>query len=162
MPVNQVSPSEFLKLGLSYVGFEEHRQENANAAANVVRFRSTFGVDPETCSSILVDLQEEVDVNGKTIMKNPRASFLLMALYWMRSYNTEIILSGIFRRQEKTVRKYLRMYVNSIQALALKKVKHTSTTEILMLATDKTQSLFYFSFGNLEFKDCLAIRRRTL
>jgi DDE superfamily endonuclease len=86
------------------------------------RFRDLFGVDPETCTQVLQDIQS-VAAGAHRIIK-PKESCLLMALEWMRTYKAFTELQGLYAiKSDKTIRKRLRIYVQALQALKSSKVK---------------------------------------
>jgi hypothetical protein len=46
-----------------------------------------------------------------------------MAIYWLKKYPTEEALSGLFKIDEKIVRKWVLYYVCKIQALKREKLR---------------------------------------
>jgi hypothetical protein len=45
-----------------------------------------------------------------------------MAMYWLKTYQSESVMAGTFKVDEKTVRTYVWKYVLAIQALKEQKV----------------------------------------
>ena len=83
-----------LRLSLELVGFKTSRIERTRYKKNLSRFRRAFGVGPETVAQILNDLsQHEVE-------EEPDAVWLLIALNWIRVYNTEEFMEGVFDLDE--------------------------------------------------------------
>lgn len=84
-----------LRLSLELVGFKTSRIERTRYKKNLSRFRRAFGVGPETVAQILNDLsQHEVE-------EEPDAVWLLIALNWIRVYNTEEFMEGVFEDQNR-------------------------------------------------------------
>jgi hypothetical protein len=121
MVLIRLSEAEFLELGLSHAGFDAIKQQRTRPVDNVRRFRGWYGAGPKTCSQIFIDLQTS-DIQQARI-KKPDGKKLLLALCWMKTYNTEPVLAGIFNANEKTARNWLWTYAGAIQALKHQKVR---------------------------------------
>ena len=68
------------------------------------RFRSTFGV-----SYYLANIVAQ-KIAGTTVIP----VYLLLALHFLKNYNTENVMSVFFNLDEKTIRKWVRIYVQYI------------------------------------------------
>ena len=79
-----------LRLGLEIVGFKTGRIQRTRYKKYLSRFRSSFGVGPDTMAQILNDLSQH------EIEEEPDAVWLLIALNWIRVYNTEEVMEGVF------------------------------------------------------------------
>lgn len=104
---------DILYLGLSLVGFQEHRHKAMEL--RVRRFRAFFGVSPKALSSLYNDLSNIMD------KRNP--SHFLMAINWLKLYDSEHVLAGRWSLNEDTIRINVRNYVSKIQQLKQTKVQ---------------------------------------
>jgi hypothetical protein len=107
-----------LHLGLELVGFKTRHIQRTRYTKNLSRFRSAYGVGPETVAHILHDLSHH------GIEEEPDTIWLLIALNWMRVYNTEEFMEGVFDRDEKTLREHIWKYVLAVRQLKDVKVCH--------------------------------------
>ena len=115
-----IDPAAWLELGLHFVGFNERRQKVCHKT-NLERFVTHYGASPETHSAIFNDFQATVIPEAH--MSKPDPLSLLMATYWLKTYPKEAQTAGIFKLDEKTVRKRVWKYVNAIAALKGLKVR---------------------------------------
>jgi hypothetical protein len=111
--VMTIDPGDWLELGLELVGFDKSRQ-NCHST-NLKRFVTHFGASPETHSLIFNDFQT-TDIPEARI-PNPDPLSLLIATHWLKTYPKEAQTAGIFKVDEKTVRKRVWKYVQAIAAL---------------------------------------------
>ena len=109
-----------LNFGLSLVGFSLHRIENTRLATNLERFVASYGVHPDTCSKNFDDIREMCLDEGDRPLK--RMDVFLIYLCWLKNYNTDRCLAGIFNKDEKTVRRWIVKYGAYFGALKEKKV----------------------------------------
>ena len=65
------------------------------------RFRATFGVSYYLANIVALKIE------GKTVIP----VYLLLALHFLKKYNTENFMSVFFNLDERTVRKWVRIYV---------------------------------------------------
>jgi hypothetical protein len=120
MQANPVTKERFMALGLELVGYTnlQRRSNKTNCDA----FRRHFGVLPQTCAEMWVDL-----VNGSSqespldLKKGPIHCLLALRFLW--NYETESTLSPIFKMSEKTIRKYVTSWVDKIHLLLENKVR---------------------------------------
>jgi len=96
-----MSTEDFETIGLTVIGFNVTKCRETNNR----RFRSSFGVSAKVCS-LCWDLLS-LENNTITIDYN----YLLMALHFLKCYDTESNNAGLFHVHEQTYRKYLWMYV---------------------------------------------------
>jgi hypothetical protein len=90
------------------------------AETNIERYVSHFGASPQSHSAIFSDLQT-TQIKAAQITK-PSVLPFLMAMYWLKTYQSESVMAGTFKVDEKTVRTYVWKYVLAIQALKEQKV----------------------------------------
>ena len=119
MAVLNIPSSDLLVLGLELMRFSGARQNDRTV--NLRRFAAHFGACPETCSAIFVDLQT-TQIAAARIAK-PQVFYLLMTMYWLKTYPTEHQTAGTFEVDEKTVRNNVWKYIGAIQALKGMKVR---------------------------------------
>jgi hypothetical protein len=108
----RVSPDEFMNFALSFVGFES--RQNISKKENLRRFRGFFGIGPQAACKVYLDLIETSDIELK---------HFCLTLNWLKSYDTELILSGWWRMHEQSVRQWVWSISRSIQNLKEKKVR---------------------------------------
>lgn len=72
------------------------------------RFKANFGVSPNVCHKLW---QELVKPN------NPEPNHLMWTLKFLKTYPTENVLATILERDEKTLRKYIWLYVTCLAEL---------------------------------------------
>jgi hypothetical protein len=121
MPPIIVTPDRFLDYGLGRVGFSE-RQLQVARVTKLERFRSYFGINPNVCAEIFVGLQTTAVNDARIESREISMKFLLLALYFLKCYPTEALLTGTFGMSEKSSRKWVKFYVVKIQALKVEKV----------------------------------------
>jgi len=114
MAVLSTQPSDWLCIGLVTVGFNSRHQKCCHDT-NMRRFREHFGASPETHTAIFADLQT-TNIAAARIAK-PSVKYLLMAMYWLKTYSTESEMAGTFKVDEKMAQKHVWKYVHAIRAL---------------------------------------------
>ena len=119
--VSHQESDRLLRLGLELAGFNQRRIQRTRYKKNLSRFRSAYGVGPETVAQILNDL------SSHGIEEEPDPVWLLIALNWMRVYNTEEFMEGVFDHDEKTLREHIWQYILAIRMLKDVKVRVVST-----------------------------------
>jgi hypothetical protein len=142
--VEAPSSNRLLCLGLELAGFKPRRIQRTRYKKNLSRFRSAYGVGPETVKQILNDLS----LHGTE--DEPDPVWLLIALNWMRMYNTEEFMEGVFDFDEKTIQEHVWQYILAIRKLKVVKVSplhernllpnRISCTPVLMLFFDSCRS----------------------
>jgi len=119
MTTTAIEPKDIVKAGLTFVGWPENNRRND--AACLQHFLDHFGADPIVVLSLLSDFQT-TDVQAARIEK-PSLRYFLMALFWLKCYDTESRLCSRWNTNEKTMRKWIRTYVNAMAALKEIKVR---------------------------------------
>jgi hypothetical protein len=115
-----VSPSDWLELGLLFAGFTVKRQ-NVRKKTNLRRFVAHYGAHPETLTAIFHDLQATTIADAR--IPKPDVKRFMMAFYWLQCYPVEEQSSGMFDFDETTVRTHVWRYVRAIAALKGLKVR---------------------------------------
>lgn len=118
--VLSLTPDEWQRLGLGYVGFSVSHQ-NCCDRTNSERFQAHYGVGPATLDAVFVDLQT-TNIAAARIAK-PKLKYFLMTMYWCKTYPTEAAVAGVFNVNEKTVRDRIKEYLNAMAALKGMKVR---------------------------------------
>jgi DDE superfamily endonuclease len=120
-----ITPEQFHRLGLTVIHRIQELPSDFKATTHGIkyqRFRQFYGVDPETCTQVLRDIQHIPPASHR--ISKPDESLLLMALEWLRTYKAFTELQGLYAiKTDKTIRKWLRVYVQAIQALKSSKIK---------------------------------------
>lgn len=118
-----VTATQFLKLGLEdLVGFD-HRKVAKKRILR--RWHAYFGASPETCATIFEDLQ--TTAIGEAHVEEPCVIEFLVAFYWLKSNASEEQVAGLFKMDERTVRKWKWFYIKKIVALKEQKVRRYAT-----------------------------------
>jgi hypothetical protein len=117
-----------LSMALDLVGFGPTRQVTS-MDLKLRRFRSHFGVGPETVKEMFEKLNEEhrgfdVDLKG-----------LLMALNWLKLYDPEEVLAARWGISEKNLRVKIRTYVEMIASLEDEMIEFGPFGEEIFIAT---------------------------
>jgi len=110
-----LSASDFLDLGLLHAGFDENRNERTCDATKLRRFRSFFGLSPQSCIKIFSAL-ESMDHIGADRVNKPDPLFFLITMDWLSTYKTEEELAGSYNMVVKTIHKRIWEYALAIQA----------------------------------------------
>jgi hypothetical protein len=146
MVVN-VNEDDMLAVGLNCIGFRPERTANHNTTTNQKHFEGAYGLDPNTCCVVFLELQVR-DIGPSTIRK-PKLPHFLLTLHWLKRCPVEQMSSGLFGYHEDTVRKWVWKYSQAIQALKPYKVNWTIIYYIIIfinIANKIYTCLFYLSF----------------
>ena len=108
-----------LSFGLGIVGFGPARQ-HVSDDLNIKRFRSHFGIGPKAILSIAKDLH--IDLKDKKGHHN-ELKFLMMALCWLKLYDTEHVMAGRWGFGEEFCRETVKRYVRKLQSLRDDKIR---------------------------------------
>ena len=119
-----LSASDFLDLGLLHAGFHENRNKRTCDATKLRRFRSFFGLSPQSCMKIFSAL-ESMDHIGADRVNKPDPLFFLITMEWLSTNKTEEELAGSYNMVEKTIRKRIWEYALALKALKAEKVSHS-------------------------------------
>ncbi|KAG7365076.1 DDE superfamily endonuclease [Nitzschia inconspicua] len=98
--------------GLDSVGFLG-RQASVSNEENLRRFRSFFGVGPAAAATVLFDLNRKERVT---------IDHFLLAIYWLKTYQTETVMSRWWNMAEPTIRKHIWRVAELKQSLKEEKV----------------------------------------
>lgn len=116
-----VTEERILEEGLLYAGFD-HARQNVSHETSMLRFKGFYGSSPIVCKKIWNEFQTTPVVNARIERKQLRLDYFLMSMYFLKCYPTELQLSGMFKVSEKTARRWIRFYLQKIQALKSQKV----------------------------------------
>lgn len=114
----ELSADDVLKHGLEYVGFGHERQSKVNKKKNKERFRAFYGIGNDAVAALLKDLQTSESAR----VKNLNLKHFFLALNFLKTYNTEVVLSGWWDFHEDTVNKWSWFYIEKIQQLKEEKI----------------------------------------
>ena len=118
-----LSDDEVMVPGLDFVGFEG-RQANVSKKSNMDRFRDFYGIGPAAASKVLNDIQQ---IEGKRTRVKLQSFFL--TLYYLKAYQTETVMLGWWKLNEKTIRAYVWKTLSLVHRLKEKKVPLTESIE---------------------------------
>lgn len=107
--------STILAHGLVYAGFGDRRQTCSETVC-MRRFRAHYGVGPRAMQALIIDLRTYQP--NKSVALKP----LLIALCWMKLYDTEEVMAGRWGYGEKYCRETVRDYVTRIKDLKTIKI----------------------------------------
>lgn len=96
----------FWKLGNDLSGHNLNKSERVGMR----RYKSMFGVTPCICHIIWKLIQPKLP-NGSSPIH------LLWALYFLKNYNTEEVNRAVFRADEKTIRKWIWVFIDHISRM---------------------------------------------
>jgi hypothetical protein len=111
---------DILTRGLLTAGFSQDRLDGRRAETKEERFVANYGVTATTVRTVLVDLATAAIAAAR--IDNPNLGHLLMTLHWLKNALSQSVMAGLFDLDEKTVRKWVWIYVCAIQALKGQKI----------------------------------------
>ena len=114
-----MTAKQFLQLGMELAGFNRHQKISERTCR--MRFAAWFCCTPEACSSCWNDLRTS-KIDDVRLSESADPKHFMIALKFMKSYDTEAALAGTFECDEKTVRKWVWFYIEKISALRNEKV----------------------------------------
>jgi hypothetical protein len=119
-----VTESNMLSIGLCCAGFKEHRVAKWTEKSQIDKFKTFYGSRPIVVSKIYNDLQEQAATGNSASLAAGKIdiSNLLMAMWFLKRYPTELEIQAKFDVSEKTARKKVWALVQDIQALKSIKV----------------------------------------
>ena len=113
---------EVLRIGLLYAGFNAHRQHRVERATCERHFKSQYSSSPLVCAKIWEDLITSPDIwENQTHPKAASFEKFLMALNFLKTYQTEEKMAGMWKTCETSARNWAWYFVKKIQALKSKK-----------------------------------------
>lgn len=113
-----VSEEEMMSFGLALAGFPGRRQ-NVRHELNLSRFRSFYGVSPKAIAKMFNSL---VSADAIKSTKSMTTIDALIAINWLRLYDTEHVLAGRWNMDEDTLRPLVKRVTKAIQGLKVEKV----------------------------------------
>ena len=116
------SASQVLQKGLELYGIELHCQRKSCRASNVRKFKKFYGSTPEVYKQIFHDLQTTEIDKARVDPEDICLDSFLMAINFLKLYETETVRAAIFDICENTARKWAWFYVKKIQALKKEKI----------------------------------------
>lgn len=111
---------QFLNFGLSLTGFGDPRIARMSSKPKLTRFRDAYGTWPIVCSKIFDDIQT-TNIDAARI-EEPRHDYFLIALSWLKNYETESSMASRYDLDEQTIRIYVKKYVSAIRELKASKI----------------------------------------
>lgn len=122
--LNIYTTKQIMSLGLEYVGFDQSRQRRVKESQKLKWFNDSFGTTPVVCAHIWIDLLTTSD-DAARIKPGDKIKYFLMCLNWMRCYQTESVLEGLWKVSAPTIRIWNVYFATKLQALKAQKVcKH--------------------------------------
>jgi hypothetical protein len=94
-----VSPDDMMERGLELGGFSARQIEHAGLKLKYSRFKSWFGSQPVVYAQIWEDLLT-TDIAEARILPKDDLDYFLMALHFLKGYDTEGERSGNFQLQQ--------------------------------------------------------------
>lgn len=116
------SVDEILRKGLEMGGFDHRRQQRVKRSTCLRRFRALYGSNPIVYAEIIEDLQTTHIEAARVDSKKMSVEKLLIAMNFLKCYQSEEVRSGQFKVSEKTARKWGWFYSKKIQALKAQKI----------------------------------------
>lgn len=104
--------ADFLQLGLETANHPKWRQYKDHC--NIKRFKKAYGMTPVTCADVWATFRDLPPDHPSRIGKRADPVHLLIALRWLWKYETEADLGRFFSLTEKTVTKWIRIYVKKM------------------------------------------------
>ena len=114
MLADEYTKEQMFALGLETARHSKWRQYKHEK--NIERFKEAYGVLPEVCHQIWIDLRSATGY--KKLSKNANPIHLLLALRFLFAYPTEQDLCNFFNiRSKNTIEKWVKVYVGKIKEL---------------------------------------------
>ena len=114
---------DFMSLGLGTIAkirrWKQHKHHVSTA-----KFVKLYGATPETCSEVWKDLTGHPNAIVN-VGSGGKPQHLLLALRFLWKYQEQSDLAQFFGQTEKTVAKWLRIYVVKLAILLQSKVSHS-------------------------------------
>jgi len=114
--ISILTVDDVLSAGLSYCGFDVHRQRRVKLDTNINRFKRFFGAPPATIVPMFKDLR---DNDPNIVYKD-----CLMACNWLYLYENLTVLSGRWGRNENDIGRLVIENGKKMQGLREKKIKY--------------------------------------
>ena len=119
-----IDPLLVFKFGIEKTGHPAFRHNSLSKATKLhyERFRDAFGIGPKTIVKVFSDIQDAV-IMGENVITNPKMYDFMMALRFLRVYDTQNNHAGFWHRCENVARWDTWDYIRAIQHLKKHKVK---------------------------------------
>lgn len=117
-----VTPDEILREGLEIGGFGLKRQQKVTRKTLLRRFKAFYGSNPIVYAEIIEDLQTTQCEKAHVAPNKISVEKLLLAMSFLKCYQSEEVRAGSSKYTEKTVRKWGWFYARKIQALKEEKI----------------------------------------
>jgi hypothetical protein len=116
------TPDEILWKGLEIGGFDRWRQQRVKRETCLRQFRALYGSNPVVYAEIIEDLQTTHIEKARVDSKKMSIEKLLIAMNFLKCYQSEDVRSGPFKVSEKMVHKWGWFYTKKIQAFKEQKI----------------------------------------
>lgn len=123
--INNKTPGEVQARGLLLVGYDLHRQARVKGKTLLRRFKAHYGCEPRVYAKLWEVLQTTDIVGARLpVNKNNNKAFdrFLMAIYYLKGYETEEKVASRFGVCEETMRMWVDKFVTRISKLLPKYV----------------------------------------
>ena len=117
-----VTANQMLQKGLELYGVGLRRQRRSCRASNIRRFKKIYGSTPKVYVAIFHDLQTTDVKKARVDSADICLDSFLMAMNFLKLYETETVRATIFDICKNTARKWTWFYVKKIQALKKEKI----------------------------------------
>jgi DDE superfamily endonuclease len=137
-----VTVQQILQTGLELLFSEERIARVKNAATNIDRFNTKFGMQPISACMLYEDLQKttvdeaRIDSPDDTSLK-----FFLISLHYLRKYPTEDVLESTFDISPRYISTKVWQFVKRIQAMKAVKIvwpDNLNESDVWVLTVDGT------------------------
>lgn len=115
------TPKQFTEVGLRLMGVKAEQLNEMSNVQQTCCFSIHFGPRPAVCAKIWSDLV--VDCRERIEKEKMKPSHFLMGLHFLKCYPTEEELAVKFRMSVITIRRWVWVVTEAIQALKDKKVR---------------------------------------
>jgi hypothetical protein len=109
--------AEMLEQGLALVGFSVNQLQRAGDKKNNARFKAHFGSIPLACAHLWEALQVTGNEDALVVAEQKSVDLFLMALHWLKRYQTEQEMEATFGWSDRTCRKWSFYFSQKIAAL---------------------------------------------
>lgn len=138
-------------------GYENiHHSNGCSEQVGLQRFTDFFGASPLVCSIIWDAIS-----NANAHPHGSRPKYFLAALHFLRVYNIETVNRALFNHDEKTLRKWVWMYI-SIIAREVKVVRNRIYHDALCFNQCSSYTPFQVSYSMYKSWCCILCNRLIL
>jgi hypothetical protein len=108
---------QVITVGLGLAGFDISRSRDPESALNQRRFRSFYGSSHGAIADLWEDLMITPIDQARIDLDDDCLETFFVAMFFLRNYTSEHIMSGLYKHSETAVRGYWRYYCAKVQAL---------------------------------------------